>query len=336
MFIQKNLFHYFKTNLVHYFFLLSNEHLSRCIINYFCTNIYSCTYSNINYYYSKYIKNIFHFKFITLVNLIKLLIINYGEVFTLYKEISNSLFYYKIKDVLNVIKFIQKRNYIVDTSYVLSNYITTELVHDNIFSNFLYKSLFYKKKLSLYVKKSYFDNIIDIMYLYGVSQAHDLFKRNHHNDDHNDHHNDHNKEDNMDNSYYHNNYDYHYVYHYDDDKNEYKKDKSKNICYHINDLIKCINNSYIEQEQDEENNKDTYHISMDDYYDNYFNDNSLLNEHVNNSEDDYTHSNMVCEKYYFYKKLNIFQVNYYIKNFLSGNIILYACNNYIISDDEKK
>ncbi|ANQ06162.1 Uncharacterized protein PCOAH_00006190 [Plasmodium coatneyi] len=324
MYIQKRLFLYFKKNIVHYFFILSNENLARCILNYFETHIYNSTYSNINYYYDKYIKNIFHFKFISLVNLLKIFIINYGDQYALYREITKPLYFQKMKDIKNALRFIKKRNYLVDTSYVLSYYIANDLVCDNVYSYHIYKSIFYKKKLSLFLKKCFLDNVVDIMYLYGVYhskkssqyvQAGSLHRRENilncqlgellcHIDavyDDEDgikeggaHFQNFPSSSTLQNGYKHGTF--------NDQSNVYPL--LNNLSSHTNNYRECPVPSH-----------DTYHVMQNDNFTN-------------------ASSNGECTKHYFQKNLTIFDLNYYVHKFLKGEMILYACNNYILGDED--
>ncbi|SCA48328.1 conserved Plasmodium protein, unknown function [Plasmodium ovale] len=336
MYIQKKLFSYFKKNIIHYFFILSNENLTRCILNYFATYIYNCTYTNINYYYDKYIKNIYEFKFISLVNLLKLFIINYGEQFSVYKEIIKPLFFQKIEDIKNALRYLKRRTYVVDTSYVLSNYICNDLICDNIYANLVYKSIFYKKRLSLFSKKSLFDNVIDIVYLFGS---------------------------------------YHALKTLEGEHTESVHRISNRLNCNVGDLLHYIDSVYNEEHFQDIPNEDDYsnhailhrnriHLSKDTITENFYK-NVNFGEELNSDRifqcgDDNMHemrrsrsggystgsgdmdenyhssegSNEECKKYYFGKNLTIFDVNYYLSNFLKGNMILYACNNYIIRDGD--
>ncbi|CXI48617.1 conserved Plasmodium protein, unknown function [Plasmodium berghei] len=268
-YIQNKLFYYFKKNIVNYFFILLNENLTRCILNYFPTYIYNCTYTNINYYFDKCIKNIYDFSFISLINLMKLFIINYGSKFMLYKEIIKPLFYQKLRNIQNGIKYLKKYIYVVDTSYVLSNYITNDIVCDNIYSNLIYKSIFYKKKLSLFTKKKIFDNVIDIIYSFGNCYFSKILEYSH---------------------------------------SENYQNQFPTLNYQIDQLLLHIDNVY-----NQEQNK--IYISN---YENFDVNKSTCNE---------------SKKYNFNKKLTIFDLNFYVHKFLKGDITLYACNKYTISDD---
>ncbi|KJP88395.1 hypothetical protein AK88_02011 [Plasmodium fragile] len=323
-YIQKKLFLYFKKNIVNYFFILSNENLARCILNYFATHIYNSNYANINYYYDKYIKNIFHFKFISLVNLLNIFIINYRDQYSLYREITKPLYFQKMKDIKNALRFIKKRNYVVDTSYVLSYYIANDLVCDNVYSYLIYKAIFYKKKLSLSLKKCFLDNVVDIMYLYGVYHSTknsetvqaDVLQRN----------------GNIPNCHL-GELLYHMDAVYGDEdgiigegayfeeftngtapQNGYKHfncNAQPNICPMLNDLS---SRTYDHRE---------YPVPPHDTYD------VMQNDNFPNAS-----SNGECTKYYFQKKLTIFDLNYYVHKFLKGDMILYACNNYILADED--
>ncbi|GAB64697.1 hypothetical protein PCYB_031100 [Plasmodium cynomolgi strain B] len=324
MYIQKKLFLYFKKNIVHYFFILSNENLARCILNYFETHIYNSTYTNINYYYDKYIKNIFHFKFISLVNLLKIFIINYGEQYALYREITKPLYFQKMKDIKNALKFIKKRNYVVDTSYVLSYYIANDLVCDNVYSYLIYKSIFYKKKLSLSLKKCFLDNVVDIIYLYGVYHS----KKNSESIQAGALH----RKENIPNSQL-----GELLYHIDavyDDENGIKgrgahfekfptgatpqngyKHANFNTQPNLYPMLNDLSSHTYDQTGCPVRSYDTYDVMQNDNFTN-------------------ASSNGECTKHYFQKKLTIFDLNYYVHNFLKGEMILCACNNYILADDD--
>ncbi|GAW79212.1 hypothetical protein, conserved [Plasmodium gonderi] len=345
MYIQKKLFLYFKKNIVHYFFILSNESLARCILNYFATHIYNCTYTNINYYYDKYIKNIYNFKFISLVNLLNVFIINYGDHYSLYKEIIKPLYFQKIQDIRNALKYIKKKNYIVDTSYVLSNYVDNDLVCDNVYSYLIYKSIFYKKKLTLSMKKSFLDNtVMDIMYLYGVYHSMKFLESTHENSHHrkanilnyqlkdlmthidNVYNNENNPKDilNFQNIIPNN-------------------DKIANSC----STISAVHHNHILTQKSSVTQDYHKNINLDVESNNFLipcGTNTSIYEHcdytiagfdTNNAieKSDCTSSNAECQKHYFQKSLTIFDLNYYIHNFIKGNIILYASNNYIIADE---
>ncbi|EUD64844.1 hypothetical protein C922_04791 [Plasmodium inui San Antonio 1] len=324
MYIQKKLFIYFKKNIVHYFFILSNENFARCILNYFETHIYNSTYTNINYYYDKYIKNIFHFKFISLINLLKIFIINYGDQYALYREITKPLYFQKIKDIKNALKFIKKRNYIVDTSYVLSYYIANDLVCDNVYSYLIYKSLFYKKKLSLSLKKSLVDNVMDIIYLYGVYHS----KKNSENVQAGALH----REENIPNCHLEE-----LLYHIDavyDDEDGIKngrlhfekfpsdttppdgyKHPKFNAQPNLYPMLNDLSSHTYDHTECPIRSHDTYDVMQNDNFTN-------------------ASSNAECTRHYFQKKLTIFDLNYYVHNFLKGEMTLCACNNYILADED--
>ncbi|CRG98104.1 conserved Plasmodium protein, unknown function [Plasmodium gallinaceum] len=324
IFIQRKLFHYFKKNVVHYFFILDNEKLSKFLVNYFTTHIYNCTYTNINYYYDKCIKNIYNFGFISLVNILKLFIINYGDLFVLYKEIIKTLFFQKIKDIKRAVVFLKKKNYVVETSYLLSNYINNDISYNNIYSNLIYKSIFYKKKLSYFSKKSFFDNVFDLIHLFGVSHSLKHLESKHDK-------------------------------HFEDSHNKLNiiNYNINNLLYHIDNIYEKADDIYSPLNNTDINNGETKNCykninSNNDLYDdkeefkninlNEYNrnDNSCHVSNINNNSEESENLNEEYKKYEFKKNLSIFDLNYYIHNFLKGNIILYACNNYIIKDDDEK
>ncbi|CRG98520.1 conserved Plasmodium protein, unknown function [Plasmodium relictum] len=324
-YIQKKLFHYFKKNIVPYFFILYNEKLSRFIVNYFATHIYNCTYTNINYYYDKYIKKIYNFEFISLVNLLKMFIINYGDLFVLYKEIMKTLFFQKIKDIKRALMFLKKKNYVVETSYLLSNYINNEISYDNIYSNLVYKSLFYKKKLSLFSKKSFFDNILDLIHLFGVSHSLKYLESKHNE----------NYENSYNNSSITNCHINNLLYHIDniyDESKDYYKSNFKNT--NINSDITRSYNKNINSSNDLNDMERFRNIYLNDC--NRNDNNVFYTSSINNNYEGSESLSEEYKKYEFNKNLSIFDLNYYIQNFLKGNIILYACNNYIIKDDDER
>eukprot|EP00366_Plasmodium_knowlesi_P003492 XP_002260989.1 hypothetical protein, conserved in Plasmodium species [Plasmodium knowlesi strain H] len=324
MYIQKRLFLYFKKNIVHYFFILSNENLARCILNYFETHIYNSTYTNINYYYDKYIKNIFHFKFISLVNLLKNFIINYGDHYSLYREITKPLYFHKMKDIKNALIFIKKKNYLVDTSYVLSYYITNDLVCDDVYSYLIYKCIFYKKKLSLFLKKCFLDNVVDIIYLYGVYHS----KKNSESVQADSFH----RKESMPNCQLGELLD-HMDTVYDDE------DGIKGRGAHFEDFTSgaTMQNGYKHTMLNAQTNvyptlnnfrNHTYDhnecpISSHDTY------GVMQNDNLTNAS-----SYEECTKHYFQRNLTIFDLNYYVQKFLRGEMTLCACNNYILADED--
>ncbi|SCM10039.1 conserved Plasmodium protein, unknown function [Plasmodium chabaudi adami] len=339
-YIQNKLFYYFKKNIVNYFFILLNENLTRCILNYFPTYIYNCTYTNINYYFDKCIKNIYDFNFISLINLMKLFIINYGSNFILYKEIIKPLFYQKLRNIQNGIKYLKKNMYVVDTSYVLSNYIANDLVCDNIYSNLIYKSIFYKKKLSLFTKKKSFDNVIDIIYSFGSCYFSKILEYAH-------------SENYQNQSLTLNCQIDQLLLHID---NVYNQEQNINYIpnnhpnyispnFHLDDYIESTNlnktsnynqlNSFYEEEVNHINTTNPKNFTYK------YNDDNFSNDHQTNafnifSDENFDANESTCnesKKYYFSKKLTIFDLNFYVHKFLKGDITLYACNKYTISDD---
>ncbi|EDL43661.1 hypothetical protein, conserved [Plasmodium vivax] len=324
MYIQKKLFLYFKKNIVHYFFILSNENLARCILNYFATHIYNCTYTNINYYYDKYIKNIFHFKFISLVNLLKIFIINYGDQYALYREITKPLYFQKMKDIKNALRFIKKKNYVVDTSYVLSYYIANDLVCDNVYSYLIYKSIFYKKKLSLSLKKSFLDNVVDVIYLYGIYHS----KKNAESAQADALH----RKENIPNCHL-GELLYHIDAVYDDE------DGINGLDAHFEKFPSSATpqNGYKHANFDAQPNRHPLLNGLNSHtYDqgecpvrSHDSNDAMQSDNLTNGS-----SNGECTKHYFQKKLTIFDLNYYVHNFLKGEMILCACNNYILADEE--
>ncbi|KAI4840618.1 hypothetical protein MKS88_000851 [Plasmodium brasilianum] len=336
IYIQKKLFYYFKKNIIHYFFILSNENFARCILSYSATHIYNCTYTNINYYYDKYIKNIYNFKFISLVNLLKLFIINYGDQFTAYKEIIKPLFFQKIEDIKNSLRFLKKKSYVIDTSYILSNYISSDLICDNIYANLVYKSMFYKKKLSLFSKKSFFDNVLDMIYLMGVSHSVKLLEGEHFEK----------SNEKKDNTNYHlKGLLSHIDAVYDEEHNQaipynsnntYYRNAPKN-CIYLKKDIPFMQNGYKNVDYNKELNEDVSQVRNNNIYDfNYTLMKHCTTNNVMNNEDNSSENpNEECKKHYFNKRLTIFDLYYCVHNFLKGNIILYACNNYILTDENE-
>ncbi|EUD71871.1 hypothetical protein YYG_02570 [Plasmodium vinckei petteri] len=339
-YIQNKLFYYFKKNIVNYFFILLNENLTRCILNYFPTYIYNCTYTNINYHFDKCIKNIYDFNFISLINLMKLFIINYGSNFILYKEIIKPLFYQKLRNIQNGIKYLKKNMYVVDTSYVMSNYIANDIVCDNIYSNLIYKSIFYKKKLSLFTKKKAFDNVIDIIYSFGSCYFSKILEYAHSENYQNKPPTINCQIDQL-------------LLHID---NVYNQEQNINYIpsnhencispnFHFDDHLASTNlnkiSNYMQLDNSYEEEISHINTTNNKKYTYKYNGDNFSNDHQMNpfnifSDENFDANESTCnesKKYYFNKKLTIFDLNFYVHKFLKGDITLYACNKYTISDD---